>query len=287
MRTLNIIVKIIRILPHKFSLGLGRFLGKILHLVLWKKVDRCESRCVKSLGVGITIAREIVKESFMNLGMSAIEFIRLPVIQKNIDEIMSFPEESQKVLRSAVSRGNGVILMTSHMANWEIAAARVIHAGFPLHAVFTPQREKAVNEIILDVRTKFGMYVIDSDKVMREIFRVLKAGGILVLMQDLDARSEGVIADFLGLPASTRDGIVKLYRKFKCPVVATHYFRDRKNPAHHVVEMQEILSDRPSFGDDITASLNVCNEVIGEWIRERPDLWMWLMDRWEYTLGKK
>ena len=284
--TLNIFVNFLRLLPHRTALCLGRIIGRVLHIVLWKKVDWCEARCVKSLGVGVTLAREIIRDSFLNLGMSAVEFVRLPIMLEKIDELASFPEDSQSVLRSALSRGKGVLLIASHMANWEVAAARVIHAGFPLHAVFTPQREQKVNDIILDVRTKFGMYLIDSDKVMREIFRVLKSGGIVVIMQDLDARREGVMTEFLGLPASTRDGIVKLYRKFGSPIVPIHIVRDRNNPAHHVLDIPEVISDRPGFGDDMTESLNMCNDLIGSWIRERPDLWLWLMDRWEYTLGK-
>ena len=105
-------------------------------------------------------------------------------------------------------------------------------------------------------------------------------------MQDLDARREGVMTEFLGLPASTHDGIVKLYRKFGSPVVPIHFVRDKNNPAHHVIDIPEIISDRQNFGSDMTDSLNACNELIGSWIRERPDLWLWLMDRWEYTLGK-
>ena len=279
-------MKVLRFLPHRVALGLGRIIGRILHVVLWKKVDRCEARCVKALGVGVTLAREIVRESFLNLGMSAVEFMRLPVMLDKIDELVSFPEESQSVLRSALSREKGVIFMTSHMANWEMAAARVIHAGFPLHAVFTPQRDQKINDLILNVRTKFGMSMINSDKVMREIFKVLKSGGIVVLMQDLDARGEGIMTEFLGLPASTHDGIVKLSRKFGSAVVPAYYFRDKNNPAHHVIDMHEIISDRPNFGEDVVESLNMCNDVIGSWIRERPKLWLWLMDRWEYTLGK-
>ena len=279
---IRFLVRLIRILPHSFALALGRFLGRVLRLILWRKVNKAESRCVKALGVGVTIAREIVRESFMNLGMSVIEFIRFPVMKPRVAEYIDFPEESQNVLRSALSRGKGVILMTSHMANWELAALRVICAGFELHAVYTPQRnDGGVESIIADIRTHVtGMHIIDNHKGLREIFRVLKSGGIVVIMQDLDARKDGVMTEFLGLPASTHDGITKLWGKFGCAVVATHYTRDKDNPAHHVVEMPEILSDREDFG------LEVCDRVIEGWIRERPELWLWLMDRWEYTLGK-
>ena len=280
---LKILVKLLRVLPHGWALCFGGIIGRILRLVLWKKTDRAEARCVASLGVGVTRAREIVRGSFVNLGMSAVEFVRFPLMKPEVEEYIDFPAESQELLRSALSRGKGVILMTSHMANWELAAMRVIHAGFELHAVYTPQKnDGGVESMIADIRTRtIGMYIIDNHKGLREIFRVLKSGGIVVIMQDLDARKDGVITEFLGLPASTHDGIVKLRQKFGCAVVATHYTRDKDNPSHHIVKMEEILSDREDF------SLRTCDEVIEGWIRERPELWLWLMDRWEYTLKKK
>ncbi len=287
------LVNFLRIIPQSTALIIGRVIGKILHAVLWKKVDRCEARCVKALGVGVTFAREIVRKSFMNLGMSAVEFVRLPVVKENISEFVSFPEESVNVLRSALSRGRGVMLMSSHMANWEYAAIRVIHDGFPLSVVYTPQRNQGgANDIIMNIRRQTPeMKMIDNHTGLREIFRTLKAGGIVVIMQDLDARKDGVITDFLGIPASTHDGIVKLYNKFKAPVVPVHYVRDKNKPKQHVVEMPYILSDMKdsngrAFGEDMQSSLAMCNDVIEQWIRERPELWVWLMDRWEYTLGK-
>ena len=276
----------LRFIPHKLALSFGRLIGRLLHLILWKKVDRCEARCVKSLGIGITSAREIVRKSFMNLGMSAVEFIRLPKIISNLNKYIDYPEDSKKVLRQALSRGNGVILMSSHMANWELTAAILIQSGFELHAVYTPQRDKNAEAIISDVRTNtMKMKMIDNHKSLREIFKTLKANGIVVIMQDLDARKDGVITNFLGLPASTHDGIIKLYQKFHCPIVPVHYVRDENNPAHHHAETPEILSDK--FSDDAQANLEMCNNVIEKWIKDRPDLWLWLMDRWEYTLGKK
>ena len=119
-------MKFLRILPHRVALLVGNLVGRLLHLILWKKVDRREARCVKALGVGVTLAREIIKKSFINLGMSAVEFIRIPVIKSRLPELVNFPEASQNLLRSALSRGHGVILMCTHMANWELAAARVM-----------------------------------------------------------------------------------------------------------------------------------------------------------------
>ena len=292
LATLNFLVKFLRFLPHKYALTFGRITGRLLRLILWRKTDRCEARCVMSLGVGVTVSREIVRGSFMNLGMSAVEFIRLPKIISRINELVAFPENGINLLRSALSRGKGVILMTSHMANWELAAARVIHEGFPLHAVYTPQSDRTAESIIMSIRENAsGMSMIDSNKGLREIFRVLRAGGIVVIMQDLDARKDGIITDFFGIPASTHDGIVKLYRKFHCPVIPAQYVRDKDNPSHHSINFYGILSDMKdadgrAFGEDMQGSLRMCNQFIEGCIKERPELWLWLLDKWEYTLGK-
>lgn len=290
---MNFLVKLLRLMPHRSALTFGRIIGRILRLVLWKKTDRCESRCVSSLGVGITVARSIVRNSFINLGMSAAEFIRLPEIISRIDEFVEFPDESINLLRSALSRGSGAILMCQHMANWEYAAARVVHEGFPLHAVYTPQRDRNAESIIMGTRQNVSrMDMIDSNTGLREIFKVLRSGETLVIMQDLDARKDGRPSEFLGLPARTHDGIVKLFRRFKCPVIPAEYWRDEKDPSLHHIKLHPILSDesdingRP-FGEDLDESIRMCNSKIEQRVRDRPEQWLWLLDRWEYTLRKK
>ena len=195
-------IKLLRFLPHRAALSFGKFAGRFARLILWKKTDRCEARCVKALGVGITEAREIIKESFMNMGLSLVEFVRSPMMMKDVKRFAIFDDGSKKILTEALSRGHGVILMTSHMDNWELAAMRVSSEGFPLHVVYTPQSNKNGDDFIKKIRTENeGMILIPSEGAgMRDIFRTLRAGGILVIMQDLDARSDGIILNFLGLP---------------------------------------------------------------------------------------
>ena len=285
---------IIRLMPHKTALAFGRSLGRLLRLILWKKTDRCESRCVMSLGVGITIAREIIRKAYMNLGMSVIEFIRLPKIKPRIKDYVNFQPESVKKFRDAIAKGKGVIVMDTHMGNWEICAVCVAAEGFEVHPIVTAQRNDAgVNDLINEIRALTPeIRTIDSETGLRETFRTLKSGGVVVIMQDLDARKDGIIMNFLGMPASIHEGIVKLYRKFKCPVLPVRFVRDEDNPGHHQIIIPCDLSTQcdkngKPFGEDMHGSLEMCNEIIENWIRERPELWFWLMDKWEYVFRQK
>ena len=275
---IKILIFLIRLMPHKISLSFGRLIGRILRLVLWKKTDRCEARCVEALGVGVTIAREIIKRSYMNLGMSAIEFIRFPKMFSDVKKYMSVDDESIKLFRDSLSKGNGIIFIVAHMDNWELAAMRMINEGFELNAVYTPQKNKGgINDEIMRIRTEIIKMKMTDNKGagLREIFRTLKNNGSVVIMQDLDARKDGIITNFLGLPASTHDGVIKLHERFNSPVIGVKCTRD-KNYWHHELKLREIK--------DI--SLEGCNKFIEDMIKENPDLWLWLMDRWEYTKRK-
>ena len=125
---LKIVVKFLRLLPHRTALALGRFLGLVLRLFLWKKVDRAEARCVASLGVGVTTARGIVRGSFMNLGMSVVEFVRFPVMKTRVAEYIDSPEgtDASKAVRayptnlmySGIRFGSSAVQRGTYGGNW-------------------------------------------------------------------------------------------------------------------------------------------------------------------------
>ncbi|GHV43278.1 hypothetical protein FACS1894187_25610 [Synergistales bacterium] len=123
---------------------------------------------------------------------------------------------------------------------------------------------------------------------MRKIFRSLAEKKILVFLQDLDARREGKIVPFLGMPASCATGIIKLYRKFSSPVIPIVCLR-HPDGIHHTVCVNKILSDFSdedgnSFGINMEKSLKMCNNVLGSWITDNPEQWMWILDKWGFAL---
>jgi KDO2-lipid IV(A) lauroyltransferase len=262
-------------LPNGAAAKLGSFLGTVLWFFSWKRVNRLENRCVKSLGVGVTIAREIIKGSYANMGRSFLEFFNMKSRKEAAGLVSIIGEEH---LREALSKGRGVIIMTAHLSNWEIIAAALCNYGYPLNVIYTPQRNTAgIEDSFREQRVKVtGMGLIPSEGVgMKEVFKVLKRGEILCILQDLDARSDGVVSKFLGLPASTHTGIVKLHNRFNCPIIPGRTVRDKQGK--YFVHFYPQLS----LDGDMEKSLNICNNIVESWVREHPDQWMWILDRWE------
>ena len=285
-----LLLGLVRRLPQRLAVALGGLLGRLLWALSWRKVDRGEARCVAALGVGITVARGIVRRSFVNLGRSAVEFVRLDRMMPGLRETVTV--EGRENLDRALARGRGALLMAAHIGNWELAGARLVLEGYSVVPLYTPQRNRGgLNDLIQHQRTAVaGMKMVPSEGAgLREAFRTLRRGGIVGFLQDLDARSEGIPVPFLGLPASAADGIVKLHRKFGSPVVPVLYFR-RPDGISHTVVIQDILSDALDadgnpFGADMVKSLQMCHNVLEGWVRAYPDQWLWLLDRWESTLG--
>ena len=277
-------------MPHKISLALGSFLGCLAWLISWKKVDTCEKRCVRALGVGITIARQIILKSFINIGRDVIEFARLEKINtpEKIKTLVDFPNESIKNLRNAQARGRGVILITAHMGNFELAAARITRENFKLAPLYTPQHG-FINDLIQKRReNSMGDELIKSEgAALREIFNALSNNDILIIMHDLDARAEGVIMPFLNMPASVHKGVIKIYNITKAPIVPAFTYRDNKNPELHHIFIGEIISDAPDFGKNLKSSLAICNSALENFIKKFPEQWMWTLDKWQYTERQK
>lgn len=278
-----------RLLPHRLAVSAGAFLGRTLWLFSKRKVDRAEARCVAALGVGVTVARSIVRSSYANMGRSCAEFMRLQLLRPRIRALVAI--EGKEHLEEALARGRGVLLMTAHIGSWELCGARLAEEGFTLAPIYTPQRNTGgLEDHIRRQRTEgAGFNVIPSGGfALREVFKSLGQGGVVIVLQDLDARKEGVSVPFLGLPASTAAGLVKMYRKFEAPVVPA--LAIRKPDGRHLLSIQSPLSDLRDedgdpFGANMEKSLKMCNNILGDWVRTYPDQWLWLLDRWKSSLG--
>ena len=274
-KLLKLFITFIKKLPHGIVIRIGSFLGVVLWFFSYRRVSRLETYCVSSLGLGVTLSRKVIKDSYANMGRLVCEFFSIKS-REEVPKLMSLVGEDN--LREALKKGRGVIIMTAHLGNWEIAAAAGCYHGYPLHVIYTPQRNTAgVEDVLREQREKIsGIGFISSDRTgMKEVFRVLERGEILVILQDLDARADGVESEFFGLPAKSHIGLFKLSKHFNCPVIPGRAVRDEKGESFYIFYPQL------SLDEDIEKSIRICNNILESWIREHPDQWMWILDRWK------
>lgn len=278
--------RVVNVLPHRISVSIGGWIGLLVWFFSRSRVDRAEARCVKALQVGVTTAREIVRESYLNLGRGLSEFLRLPDLGENVlDHIRIHGEEN---LLEALSRGKGVILLTAHFGNWEYTAAALAAKNFPMNAIGAEQRDRRITELVVSLRSACGVKTMSKGFDLKSAIRCLREGQILGILLDQDFGTNGIVVPFLGIPASTPFGPVKMADKIGSAVVPTFIIRRDDGYSHdlYILPLLDEAGGLP-FGEDVEASLSLCNEILGEWIRRYPGQWMWLYPRWASTTGDR
>jgi len=122
--------------------------------------------------------------------------------------------------------------------------------------------------------------MIPRDRALGEMIRVLQRNKILIVQVDQDARQSGVYVNFFGRPASTHRAPATLSLKYNSPIVMANIYRE--GAMNYVVLSAPIypdaFRDRP---DPVKALTQAYSDRFEEFVRQHPDQWFWMHDRWK------
>lgn len=188
-------------------------------------------------------------------------------------------------LREAYAAGRGVLIVTAHLGDWELLAARLRVEGFPGAVVGRVKPNDPIADWLRDLRGAFGLPTLDQEGHPRPLLAALRAGGLLGLLTDLAPRHvAGELAPFFGRPALTMTAPAALARATGLPLVPVRCVADG---ARYVLTVDEPLRldaarDRAGARADLLARMNA---VFERWIRAAPEQWAWHQPRWELHRG--
>jgi len=153
--------------------------------------------------------------------------------------------------------------------------------AYPLSIVFRPLDFKPMDRFIGAFRTRFGGTLIPKRKSMRHVLRSLRQGDMAVLLMDQNVNwEEGVFADFFGHPACTNKGLALLALKTESPVVPVFLLREQKG--FKAIFLPEVtLIKTGDKTKDVEANTEQYNRIIESMVRQYPDQWFWVHQRWK------
>lgn len=183
-------------------------------------------------------------------------------------------------LHEAIEAGNGVVMFTGHLGNWEIGAVRMIHDGYPILPLSRPPRSRRLAQKFKEVRDKLNFPVIPVAEGMRGIFRALKANSIVPIMPDRFAKGQGVTVPFFGQPTHVWQTPALLHSRTNCAVLPSHALRRADGTfiieVDPPVEMQA-TDDREA---DIVANTARLMALLEQKVRAVPDQYAWHYHLW-------
>jgi len=291
VKRLRHLVELAALIPALFLVDLmpltlaGRTAALFADIAFFLSRKRREIACENILKAGIAThpdeARRIARRSFQHFAILVVEAIKadryldasnwrdalLPTIDPAADALLEDPNQ-------------GIILVSAHIGNWEIAAQMLSYIK-PLVAIARKMNNPYVDRLMDRRKGKTRLGVTPKhDADAGRFFRTLKEGNCLAILIDQHAREGGMMIDFLGRPASTHTSAAMLHLVTKAPICFASCIRT--GPMQFSLTVDPPLQHTPT-GDrkaDVEAILRKLTGRLEEIIRAHPEQYLWAHRRW-------
>ena len=130
--------------------------------------------------------------------------------------------EREEIIVDAHAAGNGVILATAHVGNWELGGLTMGKRNLPVTVVYARDRFEEIERFRESARNTGGvkqLAVSDSRFSALPLVAALRRGEIVALQVDRDWNDRGIAVPFFGRPAFFPTGPVVLARATGAPIV--------------------------------------------------------------------
>lgn len=216
---------------------------------------------------------------FQHMGMSLVEFLRFRVADPSrMDALVRV--EGEEYAKAALAAGKGIIAVSAHYGNFELFGAAFARKGYPLSVIARDADDGPTNDFVNGIRERMGYRVFPRRNAARQSMAVLRRNEVLGVLPDQNDL-DGVFLPFLGRLAATATGPAYMALRTGAAVIPAFIHRE---PDHtHVVKIHPPLSYEAT-GDlhaDVKALTLSINQAIETAIREHPEQWLWLHNRWK------
>jgi KDO2-lipid IV(A) lauroyltransferase len=222
---------------------------------------------------------QLARRSFQHLGLLFVELCALSV--HALDRVMErVSVEGLEHLKAAMATHGRALVLSAHLGNWELLTAASRLTDYELTVVVRPLDIAWLNDLAERLRRQAGVELIDKRGALPSVLRALRRGRMVGILLDQNAsRHEGVFVPFFGRPASTSRAMAVLALRTRTPIVPV--FARREPGARHRVVVQPPLEVPVSPEPEGVVTLSArCTAAIEAAIRQAPDQWLWMHDRW-------
>ena len=255
-------------------------------LILPRQRENAVDNMAKVLGVdrGDPEVRRKARMSFRYYGMYLADFLRLPALGPDeLERRFSFFGYDQ--IDSALQAGKGVIFISAHVGNWDLASAVLARRGYPVNVVAESFKPKKLNDLVQGHREIQGMKVIPLENPMRPILTALRKNEILGLLIDRPSPEAGVLVRFFGGLTEVPAGAALLALRTGARVVSGVSVR---NPDYTYSGFVNSHFDVELTGDlatDVRLLTQRIMDTMEAFIRQYPEQWFIFRPMWPRELG--
>ena len=150
--------------------------------------------------------------------------------------------------QAALSRRQGVLLVTPHLGNWEIGGSLLAERGISLYVITQAEPDARLTELRTALRARWGVKTLvigDNAFAFVEILNRLREGATVALLIDRPMGSSSITASLFGKPFHVSSAAAELARASGCALMGVTVVRRKEG--YQVRILPEFTYDRQAL----------------------------------------
>ena len=260
-----------RVMPVDAASAVGGFLGRNIGGRLGgvkKKVRRNLAAAMPELTRDEQ--DKIILGMWDNLGRTLAEYAHLDKFGPDRVEVIDGGDVATRY-----QTGKGFILASGHFANWEILPVTIRKNNIDAQLIYRHANNPYVEKLMQYARAGRGLKFSRKGVAgARSVHGALRDNKVVAMLVD-QKHNRGMPIPFFNRPAMTAPAVADLALKYNAPILMGRC--ERLEGARFRVTTSAPLDVSSGNAEEILTRINAQLE---QWIRERPEQWLWLHKRW-------
>ena len=183
-------------------------------------------------------------------------------------------------LRTHLEAGRSVMLVTSHLCNWEwLLQGVVLQLGFPLDAAYKPLHDAWAESLMLEARSRFGARLIPAKELLADFLSRRAVVRALAMNADQAPVStdKRYWTQFLGQDTAFYVGAEQIARATRLAVL--YLVMRRAKRGSYEVEVRQLWDGRERLDPNVVTEryARACEADV----LANPADWLWSYRRWK------
>ena len=224
----------------------------------------------------------VARESYRNLGRVTVEATLLSTAGPGAVLGLFAESPAFALLERALAPGRGVILVSGHIGNWELAAAYMAARGVPIDAIARGMANPLADAYIRRTRERLGIRIMHDSEAVRRVPRSLRDGrAIGVLSDQATVGLASTFVDFFGRPAKTPRGGAVFAMRAAVPVLFVAALR-QADGRYRFFAAEIPVTHSGDRERDTDVIMERFTAILERLVREHPGQYFWQHRRWKH-----
>jgi len=265
-------------LPRRMSYALAVFLSD-LHFWFSPRERRWVRNNLKAILGSEQNLHFLNRQVFWNFGKYLVDFLRTPHLDRS--NMQNFIElENLHFIDEELKIGNGVIVISAHLGNWELGGMGMAAAGYRVLVAALEHKDSRVNDFFIKQRTMQGVEVATLKNAGKKCWEALKANKFVALVADRDFSGTGIAVKFFGKDTLIPKGPAVFSRRNKTAIVPAFVIRQPDDRFKLIFEppIKPIITNNEE--NDIKEMAQRYADAIEGYVRRYPTQWLVFREFW-------